>query len=83
MVKPLGLQKTEGVIISDVQKNSPGDRAGLQPGDVILEVSGIPIVNEESIMEVIRDAKTGDTLKMTVMRDKKKINISLKLEKQK
>ncbi len=83
MLKPLGLQKAEGVIISDIQKNSPGDRAGLQPGDVILEVNGVPIVNEESIKDEIRDAKTGDSLTMAIMRDKKKMNITLKLEKQK
>jgi serine protease Do len=83
MAKPLGLQKSEGVIVTDVEKNSPGDRAGLQPGDVILEANGIPIVNEEAIMEVIREAKTGDILNMTIHRDKNTMKIMLKLEKQK
>jgi serine protease Do len=83
LIKPLGLSKAEGVIVTDVEKNSPGDRAGLQPGDVILEVSGIPITNENAIMEVIHEAKTGDTLTMTILRDKKKMKITLTLEKQK
>jgi serine protease Do len=83
MVKPLGLQKAEGVIITDVQKNSPGERAGLQPGDVIIEAGGFPVVNEQSIMEVIHEAKTGDTMKITVMREKKKMDFTLSLEKKK
>ncbi len=83
LVKPLGLSKAEGVVVTDVEKNSPGDRAGLQPGDVILEAGGVTIANEEAILEVIHEAKTGDALTMTILRDKKKMKITLTLEKQK
>ncbi len=32
----LGLQKEQGVILKEIQKDSPADRAGLQPNDVVL-----------------------------------------------
>jgi serine protease Do len=34
-----------GVLVSDVFEGSPGDRAGLRPGDVIVKVNGRPVVN--------------------------------------
>ncbi len=83
MAKLLGMNSTDGVIVSDVQRNSPGEKAGLQPGDVILEINGTKVVNEESIFEILNDARTGDVVKMKVLRDQKDVTLSLKLEKQK
>ena len=42
-----GLEKAEGVIVSDVERNSPAARVGIKPGDIIEEVNGERVVNEE------------------------------------
>ena len=77
-----GLENPEGVIVSDVKHNSPAERSGFKVGDIIIEVNGEHIVNEETISAIVNDAKAGDVLKMKVLREKKYINLDVKLEKQ-
>lgn len=77
-----GLTKAEGVIISDVRKRSPAEEAGLKPGDIILEVNGEKITDENNIMAIIQESKEGDVLKLKILRDKKEINVNLQLKRQ-
>ena len=81
IAKYFGLKNAEGVIISDIKKNSPAEKAGLKVGDIILEINGERIQNEETIISIINDAKAGDVLDLKVYRDKKTFNVNLTLEK--
>jgi serine protease Do len=76
-----GLEKAEGVIVSDVKKKSPADRAGFRVGDIIIAVGKEKVLDEASLMAVLDDAKTGDTVAMTVVRERKTVNLTLTLEK--
>lgn len=77
-----GLEKAEGVIISDVKRNSPAERGGFKVGDIITDVNGEHIINEDNIQAVVNEAKAGDVLKMKVIREKKALNLNLTLERQ-
>ena len=76
-----GLEKAEGVIVSDVKKKSSADRAGFRVGDIITGVGKEKVLDEASLMAVLDDAKTGDTVTMTVIRERKTVTLTLKLEK--
>jgi serine protease Do len=76
-----GLDKAEGVIISDVKRGSPADRAGFRVGDIIIEANGEKIGDEEALSSVVNDLRVGDTVKMQVLRDRKPVSLKLKLEK--
>lgn len=76
-----GLDNTEGVIISDVKRGSPGERAGFKVGDIIVAVNGEKILNEEDITSIISQGKVGDVLQVRIIRDKKYLTLPLKLEK--
>jgi serine protease Do len=76
-----GLPKAEGVIISDIKKSSPAERAGLKVGDIILEINGEKIQNDETIIAIINDARAGDVLDLTIYREKHSFNVKLTLEK--
>jgi len=76
-----GLDKAEGVIVSDVQHGSPADRAGFHVGDIIVEINGETIMNEDSISALLADARAGDLWKLKVLREKKYLDLSLKLER--
>jgi S1-C subfamily serine protease len=75
------LTKAEGVIVTDVKRRSPADESGFKPGDIIVEVNGEKIAKDDDIVGIVQNSKEGDVLKMKVIRDKKLINFSLKLEK--
>ena len=81
IAKYFGLKTAEGVIISDIKKNSPAEKAELKVGDIILEINGEKIQNEETIISIINDAKAGDVLDLKIYRDKRTFNVNMTLEK--
>ncbi|HDZ12129.1 MAG TPA: PDZ domain-containing protein [Bacteroidetes bacterium] len=76
-----GLSSTNGVIVTNVQKNSPAKRAGILVGDIILAINGQKIRKTQDIWTIFTnmDAKAGDVLKLTIYRKGRKIEIPLKL----
>jgi serine protease Do len=78
-----GLKQAQGMIVSDIQKNSPAERAGILIADIIVEINGERIINNDSLISIMQESRAGDTWKVKVYRDKKIINVELPLEKQK
>ncbi|MDB5779995.1 MAG: protease Do, partial [Polaromonas sp.] len=71
--------KPEGALVSMVEKGSPADKAGLQPGDVIRQVNGQPIVSSGDLPAVIGLAAPGDTVKLGVWRQGASKELSARL----
>jgi serine protease Do len=76
-----GLESAQGVIVSDVKKNSPAERSGFRVGDIIIAANGEKIADGPTLMSAVDDAKTGDTMNLTVIRDRRTMELTLKLEK--
>jgi Do/DeqQ family serine protease len=55
-----GFTITEGVILSEVERGSPAELAGLQAGDAISEVNGRPVRNTRDLLEAIRLRTLGE-----------------------
>ena len=63
----LGLKKGEGVVVADVQPDSPAAEAGVQPNDVILQVNQTPVSSPADVKE--QAAKiTGDKPLLLLLR---------------
>jgi serine protease Do len=76
-----GLDKVQGVIVSEVKRSSPADRAGMREGDIIIEANGEKVNDEASLVAIVDDAHAGDALKLKVIRDRHEMNVVLRLEK--
>jgi serine protease Do len=76
-----GLEKAEGVIVSDVRRGSPADRGGFRVGDILLSIDGERISDDQMIIAIINDHKVGDELSVRVMREKAMVDLKLRLEK--
>jgi serine protease Do len=76
-----GLDRATGVIISDIKGGSPAERSGFKVGDILLEANGEKIADEASLAAIVDDARVGDTLRMKVYRDKRTLDLTLRLEK--
>src|SRR5262249_54660646 len=63
----LGLDSTQGVIVSSIQRETPADAAGLKRYDVILEVNGQPVKSEDQFRRVVADASPGSKISMKVL----------------
>ncbi len=81
LARVFGLDRPLGVIVSDVEKGSPADKAGFVPGDIITAVNGDKVNDESSLTTILEDAKVGDVLAVKILRNKKPIDLTLKLEK--
>lgn len=76
------LDRVQGVIVTDVKRGSPAERSGFKPGDIIVEVNGEPIGNDDNLTAIVSDATAGDVMKMKVIREGKTISLNLRLERQ-
>ena len=65
---------------SAVIKGSAGDKAGIKDGDIITAVNGTKIGTAGSLGSLIGEYAVGDTVKLEVYRDKKYIELEVKLE---
>ena len=76
----LGLDSAEGALINEVEDNSPGERAGLRQGDVIVEVNGKPIRNDEDTLNAFQGGSVGEVFQLTVLRNGRRMQMRLVLE---
>ena len=65
---------------SAVIKGSAGDKAGIKDGDIVTAVNGTKIGTAGSLGSLIGEYAVGDTVKLEVYRDKKYIELEVKLE---
>jgi serine protease Do len=80
IAKSVGLDDVEGALVIEVLKGQAASKAGIEIGDVILEVDGKKINSSNELQSVIVTRKAGDVVRITLWRDGKKIDKSVKLE---
>lgn len=68
----------EGAEVKLVAKSSPAQTAGLLENDIIIDVDGNKINENSPLEEILQKYKTGDTINLTIARDKANINLTLK-----
>lgn len=77
--KALGLKEVKGALVNDVEKGSPADKAGIKAEDVILAVDGKTINSSNELQSEIAKRKPGETVELTIWRQKKEIKLKVKL----
>ena len=70
-----------GVRLSGVNADSPGGRAGLRAGDVIVELDGKGVTDLESYSAALYARKPGDTVQIVVLRDGQRVTVEATLGK--
>lgn len=79
--KTYNLFANRGVIITQLAKNSPADKAGLAVADIIISLDDYKINNLESFLSYIQEFRTGDTVDIKFIRGEKEMTKKMKLEK--
>jgi serine protease Do len=79
IAKAFGEKDPRGVLIGDVSANSPAQAAGLQRGDIILEVNGKPMTGSNQLRMAISMMQPGSEAKLKVIRDGSQRELMIKL----
>ena len=76
----VGAPSAEGVVILEMLRGSPADRAGLQPGDVVVALDGRPIREATQFRNDLAAAKVGSDITLTVLRDGRRLEATVDVE---
>jgi serine protease Do len=79
LAKSFGLKSDKGVLVSEVVKGSPADKAGLLSGDVILRFDGKEIENAHKLSQLAAATAPNTQVKIDLLRKGKEETISLKV----
>ena len=74
-----GMKNTDGVLIRSLEKDSPAERDGIEPGDIVIAVNGQSVKTPTELSSIIGSKKPNDKVKITVIRDGKEKTIEVTL----
>ncbi len=77
--RPAGPPEDHGVLLAEIELQSPAERAGLRPGDVVLAVGGQPVESDDHFIRLIGAAGPDERVDLLVLRDDKRRTFSVRL----
>jgi len=80
MAQAFDLPVKKGVVIGSVAPGSPASRARIKRGDIIVTMDRKAIEDASQIQEFIREAEVGKRVRLTLIRDSKRMNVTVVLE---
>lgn len=75
---PVSVNEEQGILIVKVMPNSPAARAGVRAGDVIKRINGQPVVDNNSVQQLVENSQVGGTLQMELRRNGQTLNLPVK-----
>lgn len=81
LIQEFNLYADKGFYVAKVDRGSAAQFAGVIPGDVIIGINGTKVDVFEDLYKEMEFAKAGDTIKLTVLRKNKELEIPVKLRK--
>jgi serine protease Do len=82
LAEQFGVKVHEGVLVTEVQPNTPAGRAGLKSGDVIVEFAGKAVANPQELQGVVERTDIGGKATVVVVREGKRMNLTVTLDEQ-
>ena len=81
LAQSFGLDNENGALVTEVTKESPADRAGVNVGDIIVEFSGRKIQEMNELPRIVAAAPPGSKAELVVIRDGQKKTLQVTLER--
>ncbi len=73
------LKKPQGALVASVSDKSPADKAGIKPGDIILEFDGKKIDTMRTLPKVVANTAVGKSVQLKIWRNKRMVSKRLVL----
>jgi len=81
LAKQFGLDRPIGALIGEVSPGSPAEKAGILPGDIIVEYKGKEITQMNMLPTLVAQTPVGETVNVALFRNGKKKNVSVTVAK--
>jgi serine protease Do len=78
--KLFGLPNPNGAVILTVVPDRAAEKAGMEPGDVVVEFAGKPVKDSDSMVSMVVNTKPGTTVPIVVYRDKQRKSLNVTVE---
>jgi serine protease Do len=79
IAEALGQKERQGVLVNQVNENSPAERAGIRPGDVLVSLDGAPLTDGGQYRNRAAQAKPGSTIAVGLIRDGRRLDVPVKI----
>lgn len=77
-----GVKEGKGILVTQLEPNSPAEKAGIKVGDVIIRADGRRIETVDELNSIIQKKKKGDKVKLELVRDKKSMELEVEIEEE-
>jgi serine protease Do len=77
-----GVKPNDGVLVGNVMKDSPAERGGLRPGDIIQELNGTKISGVHQLQKEVAQASVGSQARLKVLRERESMTLTVALGEQ-
>ena len=79
IAKQSKLSQPVGALIAEVTPGSPGEQAGLKPGDIVTELDGKSVTDSRQLQLMIAEKPPGSRVSMKIVRDGKEQTLTVQL----
>ena len=80
VAQAMGLPAPAGAMLTTVNPGGPADKAGLLPGDVIVEFNGRPVADNEDLVNLVVATKPGSSVPVTIFRNKARRTVNVTVD---
>lgn len=82
LAQSFGVNKAEGILVAEVTKKSPADKAGLQQGDILLVLNGEKLADATDLRNRIAMTTPGSRVSLQIIREGRRKDISVVISEQ-
>jgi len=75
-----GLKERKGALVGSVTAGGPASKAGIEPGDIIVEFNGKPVQKRDQLVNMVVSTKPGTAVPIKVLRDKAEKSLSVTVD---
>ena len=79
-LEEFGLKDRNGALVSSVSGGSAADKAGIEPGDVVIAFNGKPVKNRDELVSMVTATKPGTTVPVRIVRDRAERTFSVTVD---
>jgi serine protease Do len=78
IAESMGLKGRKGALVAELVPGGPADKAGVQPGDVVVELNGKAVTSSVELTRMVAHSHSGDMLHLSILRQGKPRDVDVK-----